>query len=211
MMTQTTLYSDGAALKGDYTAQRQVIGEMEFGETRVLAEYTGTFWSLLDSKWSLKQTNVDNPLFELLGIRVVRSAVSTPKDSSCFDFVLPFNDEMLLLVLQVKFFSGRKLDYEPKHCAKRRSEEDFMTLVEFSKQHPYGKAVALLDLKFGSIEASVELLVLLGILLFFLVSLPCSSGSVIRHAGRGELAGFAGDCICFHTQYSSEERRIQWV
>ena len=34
-----------------------------------------------------------------------------------------------------------------------------MTLVEFSKQHPYGKAVALLDLKFGSIEASVDYLI----------------------------------------------------
>ncbi|XP_056863090.1 glycine-rich domain-containing protein 1 isoform X2 [Raphanus sativus] len=138
--------SDGAALKGDYTAQRQVIGEMEFGETRVLAEYTGTFWSLLDSKWSLKQTNVDNPLFELLGIRVV------------------------------KFFSGRKLDYEPKHCAKRRSEEDFMTLVEFSKQHPYGKAVALLDLKFGSIEAKENWLVLPGIVSAFILNTHLKKG-----------------------------------
>ena len=76
MITHTALYSDGATLKGDLTAQRQVIGEMDSGETRVLAEYTGTFWSLLDSKWSLKQTNVDNQLFELLGTRVVCSAVS---------------------------------------------------------------------------------------------------------------------------------------
>lgn len=79
MMRQSTLCSDGAALKGDYTAQRQVIGEMEFGETRVLAEYTGAFWSLLDSEWSLKQTNCDNPRFELLGTRVVCSAVSLQK------------------------------------------------------------------------------------------------------------------------------------
>ncbi|KAH0929645.1 hypothetical protein HID58_015372 [Brassica napus] len=140
--------SDGATLKGDHTAQRQVIGEMGSGETRVLAEYTGTFWSLLDSKWSLKQTNVDNQLFELLGTRVV------------------------------KIFSGRKLDYEPKHCAKRRSDEDFMTLVEFSKQHPYGKAVALLDLKFGSIEASAEenWLVLPGILSAFILNTLLKKG-----------------------------------
>lgn len=75
----TTLYSDGATLKGDNIAQRQVIGVMDSGETRVLAEYTGTFWSLLDSKWSLKQTNVENQLFELLGTRVVCSAVSLQK------------------------------------------------------------------------------------------------------------------------------------
>ncbi|KAL0885780.1 hypothetical protein Bca101_009763 [Brassica carinata] len=43
---------------------------MDSGETRVLPKYTGTFWSFLDLKWSLKQTNVDNPLFEVLGTGV---------------------------------------------------------------------------------------------------------------------------------------------
>lgn len=60
-----------------------------------------------------------------------------------------------LFDLQVRIFSGRKLDYEPKHCANHRSDQDFTTLVEFSKQHPYGKAVGLIDMSFGSIEVSV--------------------------------------------------------
>jgi hypothetical protein len=52
-------------------------------------------------------------------------------------------------LLQVKFFPGRKLEYEAKHCEKHRSEQNFLTAVEFSMEDPYGKAVALLDLKSG--------------------------------------------------------------
>lgn len=73
-----------------------------------------------------------------------------------FDNVVHFNDAILFIGLQVKIFSGRKLDFEPKHCANLRSDQDFMTLVEFSKQHPYGKSVGLVDMRFGSIEASVK-------------------------------------------------------
>jgi len=54
------------------------MGVTDSGETRVLAVYTGSFWSLLDSKWSLKQINAstaDNPLFEILGPRVVYSTI----------------------------------------------------------------------------------------------------------------------------------------
>ncbi|EOA16038.1 hypothetical protein CARUB_v10004166mg [Capsella rubella] len=132
--------SNDAAPKAD---KRQVIGVKECGETYVLAEYDGTFWSLLDSKWSLKQTGnpgVDGPLFELSGTRMV------------------------------KYYSGRKLEYEPKHGAKLRSEQDFLTAVEYSEQHPYGKAVELLDLKFGSIEANEKWLVLPGIVSSFILS-----------------------------------------
>lgn len=70
--------------------------------------------------------------------------------------LMHFTDAMLFIGLQVKIFSGRKLDYEPKHCGNRRSDQDFMTFVEISKQHPYGKAVGLVDMRFGSIEASVQ-------------------------------------------------------
>ncbi|XP_024014092.1 glycine-rich domain-containing protein 1 isoform X2 [Eutrema salsugineum] len=141
----TLQMSDGATVKGDHTAQRQVIGVLDSGETRVLAECNGSFWSLLDSKWSLNQTNA-NPLFELLGTRVV------------------------------KIFSGRKLDYEPKHCANRGNDQDFMTLVEFSKKHPYGEAVGLLDLRLGSIEAKENWLVLPGIVSAFIINTLLKKG-----------------------------------
>ncbi|CAH8382219.1 unnamed protein product [Eruca vesicaria subsp. sativa] len=133
--------SNDAAPRGD---RRQVVGvKGSGGESYVLAEYDGSYWSLLDSKWSLKQTRSherDGSLFEILGERMV------------------------------KVYSGRKLEYEPKHCAKLRSEKDFMTAVEFSKEHPYGKAVGLLDLKTGSTEASERWFVLLGIVSAFILS-----------------------------------------
>ncbi|CAD5319224.1 unnamed protein product [Arabidopsis thaliana] len=138
--------ADGGTLKDD---QRQVMGVTDSGETRVLAVYTGSFWSLLDSKWSLKQikaSTADNPLFEILGPRVV------------------------------KIFSGRKLDYEPKHCANLRSDQDFMTLVEFSKQHPYGKTVGLVDMRFGSIEAKENWLLLPGIVSAFILHTVLKKG-----------------------------------
>lgn len=47
----------------------------------------------------------------------------------------------------MKFFSGRKGEYELRYHLKQRNEMDFLTAVEFSIEDPYGKAVALLDLK----------------------------------------------------------------
>ncbi|KAJ0233482.1 Glycine-rich domain-containing protein 2 [Hirschfeldia incana] len=133
--------SNDAAPRGD---ARQVVGVKGSGGSYVLAEYNGSYWSLLDSKWSLKQRRsheTDGALFEIMGERMV------------------------------KVYSGRKLEYEPKHCVKHRSEQDsFMTAVEFSKEHPYGKAVGLLDLKSGSFEANEGWFVLLGVVSAFILS-----------------------------------------
>ncbi|CAN8283927.1 unnamed protein product [Cochlearia groenlandica] len=145
--------SDGATLEGDHTAQKQVIGVIDFGESRVLADYNGSFWSLLESKWALKQTSANSTLFELSGTRAVR------------------------------IFSGRKLDYEPKHCANHGNEQVYMTLVEFCKEYPYGKAVGLLDLRFGSIEVKENWFVLPGIVSAFILY------NVMKKGGFG---GFNG-------------------
>ena len=61
----------------------------------------------------------------------------------------------LVFLIQVRVFQGRKLDFEPKHREGKRSEQHFMTAVEFSEEDPYGKAVALFDLKFGLVTVSV--------------------------------------------------------
>lgn len=55
-------------------------------------------------------------------------------------------------------FPGRKLDYECNYCEKPKNEQDFMTAVEFSAENPYGKAVALLNLKSGFLKVSFFLL-----------------------------------------------------
>ena len=49
-------------------------------------------------------------------------------------------------------FPGKKLDYECNYCEKPKNEQDFMTAVEFSAENPYGKAVALLNLKSGFLK-----------------------------------------------------------
>ena len=49
-------------------------------------------------------------------------------------------------------FPGKKLDYECSYCEKPKNEQDFMTAVEFSAENPYGKAVALLNLKSGFLK-----------------------------------------------------------
>ncbi|XP_059644981.1 glycine-rich domain-containing protein 1 [Cornus florida] len=124
-------------------SRKEVIGITKSGETCTLAEFVGTEWSLIDSQWSLQlqeNFNKDGHLFELMGPRMV------------------------------KLFHGRKLEYEPKHCEKRTNERDFLTVVEFSVENPYGKAVALLNLKSGVFKVTEEWLVLPGITLAFILS-----------------------------------------
>jgi len=52
-----------------------------------------------------------------------------------------------VILVKVRIFPGRKLDYELRHNGKRGNEMNFLTAVEFSIEEPYGKAVALLDLR----------------------------------------------------------------
>jgi hypothetical protein len=52
----------------------------------------------------------------------------------------------------VIIFPGRKLEYETDCCEKPKNEQNFMTAVEFSTENPYGKAVALLNLKSGFLK-----------------------------------------------------------
>ncbi|XP_058186108.1 glycine-rich domain-containing protein 1-like isoform X3 [Rhododendron vialii] len=124
--------------------KKEVIGISKSGKVCTLAEFVGAEWSLIDSSpWSLdlrKRSDKDGDLFELTGLR------------------------------KVKLFPGRNLEYEPKQCDKHRSERDFVTLVEFSAEDPYGRAIALLDLKSGISKVKEEWLVLPGIILTFILS-----------------------------------------
>ena len=52
---------------------------------------------------------------------------------------------------QVIIFPGRKLEYETRYNGKEKGNY-FMTAVEFSPNDPYGKAVALMNLKYGFLE-----------------------------------------------------------
>ncbi|KAL6012723.1 hypothetical protein ACLOJK_003212 [Asimina triloba] len=71
---------------------------------------------------------------------------------------------------QVKFFPGRKLDYERRCCHKGKNEQDFMTAVRFSAEEPYGKAIALFNLKSSLVKVDEEWFVMPGIVLTVILS-----------------------------------------
>lgn len=48
---------------------------------------------------------------------------------------------------QIKLYLGKKLEYEGNHCKIHDEDGTFVTAVQFSKKHPYGKAIALLDMQ----------------------------------------------------------------
>lgn len=60
--------------------------------------------------------------------------------------------------IQVRLFPGGKLDYESKcyekHKCEREIEHHPVTAVELSADDPYGGAVALLDMKSGTVKVT---------------------------------------------------------
>lgn len=48
---------------------------------------------------------------------------------------------------QIKIYWGKRLDFEQKCCEGHNEYGVFITAVEFSNEYPYGKAIALLDMK----------------------------------------------------------------
>ncbi|KAL7605867.1 hypothetical protein Lser_V15G19886 [Lactuca serriola] len=122
------------------TKGSEIVGFTRAEETLVVGQFLGQKWSLMDSLWSLTFPETKDSHFLLIGPHMV------------------------------KLVYGRKLDYEPKHNNdKRTKENDFMTAVEFSAEYPYGKAVAMFDLKSGVLMLQEEWFALPGILSAFIV------------------------------------------
>ncbi|KAK6257129.1 hypothetical protein QUC31_000588 [Theobroma cacao] len=124
-------------------SKKEVIGVTTSGERHVLAEASGTGWSLMNSNWRFRvqeKFNEDGHAFGFKGNR------------------------------KVIVFRGRKLGYEINSGKKQKKEQHFMTAVEFSVEDPYGKAVALLNFKSGIMEINEESLVLPMIVLAVLLS-----------------------------------------
>ncbi|BAT99399.1 hypothetical protein LR48_Vigan07g130500 [Vigna angularis] len=122
---------------------KKVVGVMKSGEIRTLAEFIENGWSVLENLWFFHlphKCTNDGHLFELTGAKTL------------------------------KFFAGRKLDYEAGHHGKRGNEMDFLTAIEFSIEEPYGKAVALLDLTSKHVTAKEKWMVLPAIILAFIAS-----------------------------------------
>ncbi|EYU41349.1 hypothetical protein ABFS82_12G024600 [Erythranthe guttata] len=134
--------------------RREVVGTTESGERCKLAVFAESKWSIVNSPWSLKlpnKNNDDGHFLELTGPHTVR------------------------------LFHGGRLDYESKYCQKHRSENELercvITAIEFSEENPYGRAVALLDLKSGIVKVKEEWFLLPGFMLAFIL------GSISRKEG----------------------------
>ncbi|KAK6923227.1 Glycine-rich domain-containing protein-like, partial [Dillenia turbinata] len=132
--------------------KKEVIGVTKTGKIQTLAECKEDGWSLMDSLWTFqlqKKSSKDGSIFELIGNKTVR------------------------------LFQGRKLEYEHKHYEKQRVETEFMTAVEFSAENPYGKAVALFNLKTGYLKVRDEWMMIPGIILAFILD------DILRKEGYG--------------------------
>ncbi|GMI77352.1 Glycine-Rich Domain Protein1 [Hibiscus trionum] len=162
----------------NYQSRKQVIGLTSCGETHVLAESAGKGWFLNNSRWWF---HVHQNLYEddhAFGIKGNRKVVT---------------------------FRGRKLGYEINSSKNQKNEEHFVTAVEFSTDHPYGKAVALINFKSGIIQISEEeSLVLPMIICSFLLSQSSSncvksckneekSANRLSTAAEGALCGVCVD------------------
>ncbi|XP_074308930.1 glycine-rich domain-containing protein 2-like [Silene latifolia] len=129
--------------KGTPDLMKEVYCITGAGETRRLAEFVGNHCSIKGSNGSFKLQNSsgnDDSLFELVGYKMV------------------------------KIFPGRRLDFETVPMEQQTLGQGFMTMVEFSMENPYGKAVALIDFKSQTIKAIEEWIILPGITMAFLLS-----------------------------------------
>ncbi|KAL8476774.1 hypothetical protein ACS0TY_029176 [Phlomoides rotata] len=138
--------------------RRSVVGITESGETCTLAEFAESQWSIVNSPWSLKVPNAktdDDHLLELTGPHTVR------------------------------LFPGGRLDYETRRCEKHKGghqlEHHLITAVKFSAEDPYGRAVALLDLKSSTVKVKEEWFLLPGCVLAFIL------GDILRKEGQNGL------------------------
>ncbi|KAL9245916.1 hypothetical protein vseg_019513 [Gypsophila vaccaria] len=141
LQMRTTL-KDATKLNPDSELLKEVYSITDSGEEHKMAELLDNNWVIKGMHGSFtlqKNSGNDDHLFELVG------------------------DKM------VKLFSGRRLDFEPKNYVSQRSEEEFITAVEFSADYPYGRAIALYDLKLGTLKALDNWVVLPGIILGFIL------------------------------------------
>ncbi|KAJ8446288.1 hypothetical protein Cgig2_005819 [Carnegiea gigantea] len=112
----------GLYMRQGKTGEEEVIGILGSEGPRILAKDTGKGWSLVDSLWDLRPQS--QPSKQVYELRGKKKVIIMP---------------------------GIKSDYETEYN-RQEDEQNFITAVEFSPQQPYGKAVALFNLKSGFLE-----------------------------------------------------------
>ncbi|KAK3021480.1 hypothetical protein RJ639_047652 [Escallonia herrerae] len=124
------------------SSKKELIGMTRSGETCVLADFSRERRFFMDSQLFSqvqRKDSKENHIFELVGSK------------------------------KMTIYRGRKLQYEINSFERKGYEGDFMTIVEFSDENPYGKAVALLNLRFGFIKVEEQRLVLPAITVAFIL------------------------------------------
>lgn len=114
----------GFYMRQGKTGEEEVIGILGSEGPRILAKHTGKGWSLVDSLWDLCPPSKPSKQGNMYELRGKKKVIIMP---------------------------GIKSDYETEYNG-QEDEQNFITAVEFSPQHPYGKAVALFNLKSGFLE-----------------------------------------------------------
>ncbi|XP_074295152.1 glycine-rich domain-containing protein 1-like [Silene latifolia] len=132
------------ATKGPSDLLTEVYCITNCGEKHMLVECHENYWSVKGAHGSFKlqeSSGNEDSLYEIAGHNKI-----------------------------VKLFPGRRLQSGPKNSKNEKSEQDFTTMVEFSTDYPYGRAVGLINSKSRTIKAMDELIVLPSIALAFIIS-----------------------------------------
>jgi len=112
----TNLYLREHKVKNAMACKRELVGVLKSRKQQLqLAEFR-------ENKWTLKNSNL---------------LISRSTDGSMLNLK---GDNQL-----IKLYQGRKLEYERKCCKCHSEDASAVTAVRFCAEHPYGKAVALLD------------------------------------------------------------------
>ncbi|CAD6256047.1 unnamed protein product [Miscanthus lutarioriparius] len=102
--------------KNGMASVRELVGVLKSPKKQFqLAEFKENKWTLKDSNLSISH-GTDGSLLDLKGFNQL-----------------------------IKLYQGRKLEYERKCCSAHSEDVTAVTAVKFCAEHPYGKAVALLD------------------------------------------------------------------
>ncbi|KAM0953050.1 putative Glycine-rich domain-containing protein [Dioscorea sansibarensis] len=127
----------------DKTNKKEVIGMTRFNrKPRVLAEFE-------DNAWSLKDSNL---------VLILKKKIGEGGD------IFEIKGDK-----QIKLFLGKKLEYEPENN-NMDIDEEYITAVEFSADHPYGKALALLGIKSGTMKVNEGWFALPAVVLALIIS-----------------------------------------
>ncbi|KAG0478120.1 hypothetical protein HPP92_012839 [Vanilla planifolia] len=142
------------------TWKKSIFGLTRFSKKpHLLVEYAENSWSFKDYGFSLKVEKKDSLISIMLELKGFSQII--------------------------KLFPGARLEYELKNINKA-NVDDLMTVVEFSAENPYGKAIALLDFKTRLTKVREDWFVLPAIVLAFILSNLLKKGSRVTVASDSE-------------------------